>query len=136
MVFRFSYKYILIQLMSYYGMQDLEVNYFHAYIDRVDFVFIDSPVFHHLENNIYGGDRLVKVFCNFNTCKLVNPVYSLFVTSFFCALKIQKWPSTSYLYCLSLINAGNLETDGIVMQGSCRGISFVLNNIFNYPWCT
>ncbi|CAL9768034.1 unnamed protein product [Musa acuminata subsp. burmannicoides] len=39
-------------------MQDLEVNYFHAYIDRVDFVFIDSPVFRHLENNIYGGDRL------------------------------------------------------------------------------
>ncbi|XP_064936244.1 soluble starch synthase 2-2, chloroplastic/amyloplastic-like [Musa acuminata AAA Group] len=38
--------------------QDLEVNYFHAYIDRVDFVFIDSPVFRHLENNIYGGDRL------------------------------------------------------------------------------
>ncbi|KAJ8491278.1 hypothetical protein OPV22_012999 [Ensete ventricosum] len=38
--------------------QDLEVTYFHAYIDRVDFVFIDCPVFRHLEKNIYGGDRL------------------------------------------------------------------------------
>ncbi|XP_010485530.1 PREDICTED: starch synthase 2, chloroplastic/amyloplastic-like [Camelina sativa] len=38
--------------------QDMEVMYFHAYIDGVDFVFIDSPVFRHLSNNIYGGNRL------------------------------------------------------------------------------
>ncbi|CAH2055342.1 unnamed protein product [Thlaspi arvense] len=38
--------------------QDMEVTYFHAYIDGVDFVFIDSPVFRHLSNNIYGGNRL------------------------------------------------------------------------------
>ncbi|CAH9067808.1 unnamed protein product [Cuscuta europaea] len=37
--------------------QDMEVNYFHAYIDGVDFVFIDSPVLRHVENNIYGGKR-------------------------------------------------------------------------------
>ncbi|KAK4477609.1 hypothetical protein RD792_016846 [Penstemon davidsonii] len=37
--------------------QDLEVNYFHAYIDGVDFVFIDSPLLRHIENNIYGGKR-------------------------------------------------------------------------------
>ncbi|RDY10245.1 hypothetical protein CR513_05262, partial [Mucuna pruriens] len=37
---------------------DVEVKYFQAYIDGVDFVFIDSPIFHHLENNIYGGSRL------------------------------------------------------------------------------
>ncbi|XP_024025240.1 starch synthase 2, chloroplastic/amyloplastic [Morus notabilis] len=39
--------------------QDLEVTYFQAYIDGVDFVFIDC---HHLfrsrEKDIYGGDRL------------------------------------------------------------------------------
>ncbi|XVE83771.1 hypothetical protein DITRI_Ditri16bG0113200 [Diplodiscus trichospermus] len=38
--------------------QDMEVSYFQAYIDGVDFVFIDSPIFHHMQNNIYGGDRL------------------------------------------------------------------------------
>uniref|UniRef100_A0A1J3FMF6 starch synthase n=1 Tax=Noccaea caerulescens TaxID=107243 RepID=A0A1J3FMF6_NOCCA len=38
--------------------QDMEVQYFHAYIDGVDFVFIESPVFRHLSNNIYGGNRL------------------------------------------------------------------------------
>ncbi|KAL3526529.1 hypothetical protein ACH5RR_011185 [Cinchona calisaya] len=37
--------------------QDVEVNYFQAYIDGVDFVFVDSPVFRHIENNIYGGNR-------------------------------------------------------------------------------
>ncbi|CAA0828415.1 Starch synthase 2- chloroplastic/amyloplastic [Striga hermonthica] len=38
--------------------QDMEVNYFHAYIDGVDFVFIDSPIFRHIGNNIYGGNRV------------------------------------------------------------------------------
>ncbi|CAN6922709.1 unnamed protein product [Brassica oleracea] len=38
--------------------QDMEVMYFHAYVDGVDFVFIDSPVLRHLSNNIYGGNRL------------------------------------------------------------------------------
>lgn len=38
--------------------QDMEVTYFHAYKDGVDFVFIDSPIFRHIENNIYGGDRM------------------------------------------------------------------------------
>ncbi|XAR51724.1 Starch synthase [Bertholletia excelsa] len=37
--------------------QDMEVLYYHAYIDGVDFVFIESPVFRHLENNIYQGNR-------------------------------------------------------------------------------
>ncbi|XP_011098635.1 granule-bound starch synthase 2, chloroplastic/amyloplastic isoform X3 [Sesamum indicum] len=39
--------------------QDMEVNYFQAYIDGVDFVFIDSPIFQHIEKNIYGGNRVV-----------------------------------------------------------------------------
>ncbi|KAJ1419644.1 Starch synthase, catalytic domain [Sesbania bispinosa] len=38
--------------------QEVEVKYFQAYIDGVDFVFIDSPIFHHLQQNIYGGSRL------------------------------------------------------------------------------
>ncbi|XP_062106643.1 starch synthase 2, chloroplastic/amyloplastic [Humulus lupulus] len=38
--------------------QDMEVAYFQAYVDGVDFVFIDSPIFQHLEKNIYGGNRL------------------------------------------------------------------------------
>jgi hypothetical protein len=40
-----------------YTVQDMEVIYYHAYIDGVDFVFIDNPIFHHVENDIYGGDR-------------------------------------------------------------------------------
>ncbi|KAI4387796.1 hypothetical protein MLD38_000199 [Melastoma candidum] len=38
--------------------QDVEVTYFQAYIDGVDFVFIDSHMFRHMENNIYGGNRV------------------------------------------------------------------------------
>ncbi|KAK3132025.1 hypothetical protein QOZ80_6AG0514770 [Eleusine coracana subsp. coracana] len=37
--------------------QDLEVKYFHAYIDGVDFVFIDAPLFRHRQDDIYGGNR-------------------------------------------------------------------------------
>lgn len=37
--------------------QEMEVMYYQAYIDGVDYVFIDSPVLHHIENNIYGGKR-------------------------------------------------------------------------------
>ncbi|XP_042497778.1 granule-bound starch synthase 2, chloroplastic/amyloplastic [Macadamia integrifolia] len=38
--------------------QDMEVLYFQAFIDGVDFVFIESPIFRHIENNIYGGTRV------------------------------------------------------------------------------
>ncbi|KAH9621052.1 hypothetical protein KSS87_014173 [Heliosperma pusillum] len=37
--------------------QDIEVGYYQTYIDGVDFVFIDAPVFRHLGGNIYGGSR-------------------------------------------------------------------------------
>lgn len=40
----------------------MEVGYFQTYIDGVDFVFIDSPIFRHIENNIYGGNRVVSIF--------------------------------------------------------------------------
>lgn len=45
-----------------FNLQDMEVQYFQAYIDGVDFVFIESPIFHHLDNNIYGGSRLVIIY--------------------------------------------------------------------------
>ncbi|PSR87682.1 Granule-bound starch synthase [Actinidia chinensis var. chinensis] len=38
--------------------QDVEVVYFQAFIDGVDFVFIESHMFRHIENNIYGGNRV------------------------------------------------------------------------------
>ncbi|ESW23227.1 hypothetical protein PHAVU_004G029100 [Phaseolus vulgaris] len=38
--------------------QDMEVTYFHAFIDGVDFVFLDSPNFRNLQNNVYGGNRM------------------------------------------------------------------------------
>lgn len=39
--------------------QDMEVIYYQAYVDGVDFVFIDSPLFRHRGSDIYGGNRLV-----------------------------------------------------------------------------
>ncbi|KAK3036624.1 hypothetical protein RJ639_030193 [Escallonia herrerae] len=38
--------------------RDMEVTYFQAYIDNVDYVFIESPIFRNIENNIYGGNRM------------------------------------------------------------------------------
>ncbi|KAI3748023.1 hypothetical protein L6452_10836 [Arctium lappa] len=37
--------------------QDMEVHYFQTYIDGVDFVFIENPMFQNLGSNIYGGNR-------------------------------------------------------------------------------
>lgn len=42
-------------------VQEMEVKYYHAYIDGVDFVFIDNPIFHHVESEIYGGNRTVSI---------------------------------------------------------------------------
>ncbi|KAI8465682.1 MAG: hypothetical protein J3K34DRAFT_436113 [Monoraphidium minutum] len=36
---------------------DVEVGYFHGFVDGVDYVFIDHPSYHHAEKDIYGGDR-------------------------------------------------------------------------------
>ncbi|RYR57216.1 hypothetical protein Ahy_A05g022959 isoform C [Arachis hypogaea] len=38
---------------------DMEVLYFQAYTDGVDFVFIDNPILSHIENNIYGENRVL-----------------------------------------------------------------------------
>ncbi|KAE8667573.1 Granule-bound starch synthase 2 [Hibiscus syriacus] len=37
--------------------QDMEVSYYHAYIDDVDFVFMDTAMFRHMQNDIYGRKR-------------------------------------------------------------------------------
>ncbi|PWA71360.1 granule-bound starch synthase 2, chloroplastic/amyloplastic [Artemisia annua] len=37
--------------------KEMEVRYFHTYIDGVDFVFIANPIFQNLGSNIYGGNR-------------------------------------------------------------------------------
>ncbi|KAL8193486.1 hypothetical protein R6Q57_026621 [Mikania cordata] len=37
--------------------QDMEVQYFQAYIDGVDYIFIDNHMFQNLGSNIYGGNR-------------------------------------------------------------------------------
>ena len=47
-----------IILMIFY-FQDMEVSYFQAYIDGVHFVFMDGPIFRHMQNNIYGGNGVV-----------------------------------------------------------------------------
>ncbi|GBF97168.1 granule-bound starch synthase chloroplastic [Raphidocelis subcapitata] len=36
---------------------DVEVGYFHGFIDGVDYVFVDHPSYHHASGNIYGGER-------------------------------------------------------------------------------
>eukprot|EP00891_Asterochloris_glomerata_P009947 jgi/Astpho2/9947/fgenesh1_pm.00152_%23_19_t len=48
---------------------DQEVGYFHGYHDGVDYVFIDHPCFHHLGENIYGGERLAIAFRCALLCK-------------------------------------------------------------------
>ncbi|GBG77039.1 hypothetical protein CBR_g23365 [Chara braunii] len=37
--------------------QDMEVGYFHCYMDGVDYVFIENGAFLHCGDNIYGGSR-------------------------------------------------------------------------------
>lgn len=44
------------------------MTYFHAYIDGVDFVFIESPQFRHMGDNIYGGNRTVYIFLSNDDC--------------------------------------------------------------------
>lgn len=47
----------------------VQIGYFHGYIDGVDYVFVDHPCFHHLGDNIYGGDRLQIAFRCALLCK-------------------------------------------------------------------
>lgn len=52
-------KFYMVQFLMFLSFQDVEVRYFQAYIDGVDFVFIESHMFQHMEHNIYGGTRVV-----------------------------------------------------------------------------
>lgn len=50
--------------------QDVEVGYFHAFIDGVDFVFVDHSCYHGREGGeIYTGERLEQAFRNSLLCK-------------------------------------------------------------------
>lgn len=51
------------------------MTYFHTYIDGVDIVFIDSPIFRNLESNIYGGNRLVIFDWNGSCTSISYPYY-------------------------------------------------------------
>jgi hypothetical protein len=70
-----QYRNIFNLIGIWFGLQDLEVKYFHAFIDGVDFVFIDAPLFRHRQGDIYGGNRQVKllslVFSQFTFTALV-----------------------------------------------------------------
>jgi hypothetical protein len=94
-------------------LQDLEVNYFHAYIDGVDFVFIDAPLFRHRQGDIYGGSRQVKrylfFYCHFGL------LTALVISNDFChCLLIGIW--------FSIFLTGNYEAHDFVLQSCCRGI--------------
>lgn len=58
--FLFKFSSLLSQACEFLILQDHEVVYFQKYVDGVDFVFIDNSIFYHREQNIYGGDRLVR----------------------------------------------------------------------------
>lgn len=76
-----------------YTVQDMEVIYYHAYIDGVDFVFIDNPIFHHVENDIYGGDRTVS-----------NGLFSVTTYHFIACLVIRKIEIKIFLCIVSGIS--------------------------------
>lgn len=69
----------------------MEVAYYHAYIDGVDFVFLDSPVFRHVEKNIYGGDRLV-------SCTLHSFYTSNCLSQHFSALVLHKYKTKLIIF--------------------------------------
>lgn len=82
-------------------LQDMEVTYFRAYIDGVDFVFMDTPMFRNKESNIYGGNRLV-----------------CYIRKYIILVRIVVLPLNS-LTCLCYhIGAGYFKTYGIILQSS------------------
>ncbi|KXZ56723.1 hypothetical protein GPECTOR_1g651 [Gonium pectorale] len=49
------------RIFSVFNSQQ-EVGYFHAFVDGVDYVFVDHPSFHSQGKNIYGGERAEILF--------------------------------------------------------------------------
>jgi starch synthase len=41
----------------YHSPISCQVGYFHAFLDGVDYVFVDHPSFHFRAKDIYGGER-------------------------------------------------------------------------------
>ncbi len=48
----------------------VQVGYFHAFVDGVDYVFVDHPCFHGRGKNIYGGERQEILFRCALLCKV------------------------------------------------------------------
>lgn len=44
-------------LSDWLSVSCAQVGYFHAYVDGVDYVFVDHPCFHARGKDIYGGER-------------------------------------------------------------------------------
>lgn len=61
----------------------MEVTYFQAFIDGVDFVFIDSHMFRHIGNNIYGGNHVVNPHAHFSCEFLIFILIPEFQTPWF-----------------------------------------------------
>lgn len=47
----------VVQYLLFAVVLASQVGYFHAFIDGVDFVFVDHPSFHARSKDIYGGER-------------------------------------------------------------------------------
>jgi starch synthase len=43
--------------MGVVSLMLVQVGYFHAFLDGVDYVFVDHPAFHVRSKDIYGGER-------------------------------------------------------------------------------
>jgi hypothetical protein len=74
--------------------QDIEVGYFHTYKDGVDFVFIDSSIFHAVASNIYGGSHEVPLI----------PLLTMLYMKL-CSVEVQFcgwWQLLSH-YCLTIV---------------------------------
>lgn len=85
--------------------QDFEVGYFHSFRDGVDFVFIDNPIYHACEHNIYGGSR--EVWIRYSDAHLVwlvmsSPIFHVFRLTqalLFLVTVAEIHTDDSYLFC-------------------------------------
>lgn len=83
----------------------MEVTYFQAFIDGVDFVFIESPMFRHIENNIYGGNRMVRYLFLYGYLKLGVYYHSYWLMiSFYITIWLQ-FPFSLRFYYKSLLKS-------------------------------
>lgn len=85
----------------------MEVGYFHSFIDGVDFVFVDSPVFHAFASSIYGGSREVLIFLVLS-CGDTKP------------LSCQRRVCQPDVFCSLLVNLQSTKLDsGVLSKEPC-----------------